>query len=92
MERNPLWPPQGSILGQILFEIFLNDIFLIVKDVKFASYAHDKTKKFILDLYYLILSYIICIYKFLDKTMYYSANNIKDVINGLQHSLNKLFN
>ena len=33
--------PQGSILGPILFNI--SDLFLVVKDVNFASYADDNT-------------------------------------------------
>ena len=31
--------PQGSILRAILFNIFLSDLFLIVGDANFASYA-----------------------------------------------------
>ena len=35
--------PQGSILGPLHFKIFMCDLFTILEEIGFASYADDNT-------------------------------------------------
>ena len=61
--------PQASILGPILFNIFLSDFFLVVENVDFASSAED--------------SKIYDAGDNTDKVIFLCKNLLKNFLNGL---------
>ena len=43
MVRDYPWGSQGSILGPILFNVFINDLFLSIKETDICNFADDTT-------------------------------------------------
>ncbi len=59
--------PQGSILGPLLFNIFMNDIFYFIEEGEIANYADDST-------YHTIKDNIMELLKTLEKETYSILN------------------
>ena len=43
MGRYKLWSTSGSIIGPLLFNIYVNDIFYFINEESIANYADDNT-------------------------------------------------
>ena len=43
MEKYRIWCPEGSILGPLFFNIFINDLFFFSEHFQIANYADDSS-------------------------------------------------
>ena len=43
METSPYWRTTGSVLGPLLFNIYICDLFLFMSESNLANYADDTT-------------------------------------------------
>ena len=43
MERNYIWSTTGSIIGPLLFNIYLNDLFMVSENSNIANYEDDNS-------------------------------------------------
>ena len=81
--------PEGSILGPLLFKMFLSDLFFIMKETDFSSYTDDNTP-------YRIAEIIEEVIKLLERDSkmlfrWFSDNEMKANINRCRLVVNKKY-